>query len=486
MEKTDSIKKNYAYNTIYQILSFLIQFVTTPYVSRILGSSGIGVYSYTNSIVSYFMIFAALGTAGYGQREIARHRDDKEDTSRIFWEIELLSVFTTGISVVIWSIWIIISSRYTIYYAVLTLSIISVAFDISWLYAGLEKFGLIVRKNAIVKIVGLLLIFTFVNVRSELLLYVGIMSATGLLGNVSMWTYLPKNIQKISIKRLHPFKLHLKQTFIYFIPTIATSIYSMLDKTMIGAITKSESQNGFYEQATKIVSMAESLLFSLNNVMYARQSYLFSVGKTDEIKDKINKSFEYLTAVSVCFMFGITAGAANFVPWFFGKGYEPVIKLLCMMSPLPLVISISNILGNQVLSPSGQRARSTRGIVAGTLTNVVLNSIMIPWYGAYGAVIASIAAELVISLIYVHMSKDYISWKQIWNIIWKKIAAGIVMALLIGLIGINSHGSVIITLIQLLTGTVIYMGVLIGLKDKFGSYIISEIKKRGKNGKAKP
>ena len=51
---------------------------------------GTGIQSYTNSVVQYFAIAAALGTASYGQREIARSRDDKEALGRLFWEIELL------------------------------------------------------------------------------------------------------------------------------------------------------------------------------------------------------------------------------------------------------------------------------------------------------------------------------------------------------------------------------------------------------------
>ena len=85
---------------------------------------------------------------------------------------------------------------------------------------------------------------------------------------------------------------------------------------MIGAIIKSEELNGYYEQATKIIRMIESLLFSLNTVMVSRQSYLFAEGRTEEIKDKINKSFEFIFALAVPIMFGIWGAARNFVPWF--------------------------------------------------------------------------------------------------------------------------------------------------------------------------
>lgn len=472
----ESIKKNYIYNTLYQILTLITPLITAPYISRVLGSNGVGIYSFTNSIVTYFTLFAALGTVSYGQREIAMHRDNPEESSRLFWEIEILSLATTGCATVAWFIWIIISTQYTAYYAVLTMSVLAVAFDISWYFGGFEKFKYIVIRNTLVKLAGIALLFLFVREKTDTLLYVGIMAATGLLGNISMWTYLPKMLTKVDIHSLHPFKVHLKQTFAYFIPTIATSVYTVLDKTMIGAITKSESQNGYYEQATKIIRMVESLLFSLNTVMTSRQSYLFAEGKNDEIKDKINKSFEYLFALAIACMFGVIGIARNFVPWFFGNGYEPVIGLLYLMSPLPFIICISNILGNQYLTPSGQRARSSKGIIAGALTNFILNSAFIPYFGADGATVASVAAELVISIIYVHMSKGYVSWKQLGSVAWKKIIAGIVMLAVVWTIEVNHIGSIFVTVFQVIVGACVYGMLLLLMKDKFASEVLVMIK----------
>lgn len=477
-EKTESIKKNYLYNTLYKVLTMIIPLITAPYISRVIGSEGVGIYSYTNSNVTYFILFAALGTTSYGEREIAMHRDNPQEASKLFWEIELLSLATTGVATAAWLIWTILSKQYTVYYLVLTLSVIAVAFDISWYFAGYEKFKYIAIRNTLVKVAGTILLFVFVRAKSDTLLYVGILAATGLLGNISMWTYLPKLLSKIDFHDLHPFRKHLKQTFAYFIPAIATSVYTVLDKTMIGAITNSKSQNGYYEQATKIITMIESLLFSLNTVMSARQAYLFSTGKTDEIKDKINTSFEFLFALGIPFMFGVAGIAKNFVPWFFGKGFDPVIKILWVMSPLPLVITVSNILGSQYLTPSGQRVRSSKGIIAGAVTNLVLNSVMIPKYGAVGATVASVIAESVISIIYMHMSKGYAAWSQLFHIASKKFIAGIIMFAVVILIGGNASGSILISILQIVIGALVYGIVLVIMKDNFAKNAINMVRGR--------
>lgn len=476
----ESIKKNYIYNTAYQILTLITPLITAPYISRVLGSDGVGIYSFTNSIVTYFTLFAALGTAAYGEREIAMHRDDPEKSSRLFWEIEILSIVTTSIATLAWSVWIVISTRYTAYYGVLTMSVVAVAFDISWYFSGFEKFKFIVIRNTVVKLAGILLLFLFVKTKNDTLIYVAIMAATGLLGNISMWTYLPRFLTKVNFRSLHPFRKHLKQTFAYFVPTIATSVYTVLDKTMIGVITGSESQNGYYEQATKIIRMIESLIFSLNTVMYARQSYLFAEKRFDEIKRKIDQSFEYLFALAIPLMFGLMAVAKNFVPWFFGSHYNPVVNILVLMSPLPLVICISNILGNQYLSPSGQRLRSTKGIVAGAVTNFVLNSIFIPHFGAAGATVASVFAEAVISIIYVHMSRNVVKWSQIIRIASKKLLAGFIMFIAVYAIGKNYNGSIIITVIQVVAGIGVYGILLLLMKDKAAGLVLGILKQKVK------
>ena len=138
MEKQASIKKNYIYNLAYQILTLIVPLITAPYASRIFEADGIGIQSFTNSIVAYFTLFAAMGTASYGQREIAMNRDSRQKISKLFWEIEFTSIISSGIAILVWILMTALSTTYTMYYLVLTFNIVAVAFDISWFFSGLE------------------------------------------------------------------------------------------------------------------------------------------------------------------------------------------------------------------------------------------------------------------------------------------------------------------------------------------------------------
>ena len=211
---TTTIKKNFALSSAYQILILAVPFVTSPYISRVLGAEGIGIYSFTSSIVGYFVLFATLGTMSYGAREISRARDDRKLLSRFFWEIELLVVCTTTVCLILWGIWVLIAPEYNLIYLILSIQLFGVIADISWFFTGLEQFKYIVFRNSIVKIVGIILLFLFIRERDDLALYIFLMTIINVLGALSMWIYIPKMVDRIDWRTLN-IKPHFKETLIF-------------------------------------------------------------------------------------------------------------------------------------------------------------------------------------------------------------------------------------------------------------------------------
>ncbi len=466
--KNVSVKKNIILSTFYQILTLIIPFLTAPYISRVIGATGVGIYSYTSSIQTYFSMFAALGTVTYGAREIARNRDDEYKRSKLFWEIELLTVITTMLCLIIWIILIGFSGVYKIYYIILTMNLFNTMFDISWFYSGLEQFKYTVTQNAVFKVLGVVLLFMFVKDSSDLFLYITLMSLTTLLGTMSMWLYLPKFLKRVKIKELKILH-HFKETLVYFVPTIATSIYTVLDKTLIGVITGDQRENGFYEQATKIINMTKAITFSsLNAVLGARISYLFAEKKFEEIHKRIDTSMNYIFFMGFGIMFGLIGVADRFVPAFFGGGYEEVTGLIKILSPLVIIIGISNCLGSQYYNPAGLRSKSARFIIIGSCVNLILNLILIPRFWSYGASVATIIAELIISILYLKYCDGFLTLKKIFKFAWKKLISALIMLVFVCLLSnLKINKNSIIVIIQVICGVLIYAISLIVLKDEF-------------------
>lgn len=478
-EKEPSIKLNFILNTLYEILCIITPLITAPYASRVLGASNIGIYSYTNSIVMYFSLFAVMGTATYGKREIARTRADKQLNTKIFWEIEILSIFTSIIALIGWGIFVYFSSEYKLYYLILTLELFSKMFDISWFYRGLEQFKYTVTRNTVVRLLALICLFCFVKKETDLWIYFLFHAGFNFLGNLSMWISLPKFIVKTSIKDFRYLE-HLKQTFVYFIPTIATSIYTVLDKTLIGIITKDPNQNGYYEQATKLVNIVKTLCFSsLNAVLGARTSFLFEQNKIDEIKKKIFTSINYILHMSIPCCLGLIAIANIFVPVFYGPGYNNVILILQLLSPVLIINGISNCLGNLYYIPAGYRNKSALYLIIGSLINLILNIILIPHFSTIGAVIGTLIAEIIISTLYLINCNNFLSFPTVFINSIKPLISSIIMFVSIWIIGrfIHISNTILLLIIQISAGMLIYIFSLLLLKDKFVIMMYNKFKK---------
>ena len=469
-----SIAKNYIYNLIYQMLTIVLPLITTPYLSRVLGAENIGIYGYTLSIVTYFVLFGTLGIAMYGQREIAYVQNDKTKQSKTFWEIVITRFITLAIASVTFYITFCIRGQYTTYYTILLLELLANALDISWYYQGIEDFGKTVVRNLVVKILSLVCIFVFVKTQADLWKYMLIYVLANALGNATMWLYLPKMLQKISLKTLE-FKKHIKPVLSLFVPQIATQIYVVLDKTMIGNITNNMSDVGFYEQAQKIVKTAMLVVTALGTVMNSRIANAFAENKKEDVKKYLMQAFNIVWMLGIPTMFGIMAVSSKLVPWFYGEGYEPVIQLLIATSPILLALGLNNVTGIQYLIQTKQQKNFTISVTIGAIINVIFNLILINLIGTVGAAISSVIAEFtVLGVHFIYMRKD-IKILEVLKLSIKYLISGIIMYIVVANIVKLMPSSILNTLIQSALGVIIYFAILLLMNDKFLKDIINQV-----------
>ena len=461
-----NLKKNYIYRVLYEVLMIISPFISAPYISRVLGAAGVGDYNFSYSILTYFLLVGALGTSSYGAREISRARNDKSAISKLFWEIELLTVATCGVALIGWIGVILFSSKYRLFYIALTPFIFGVMLDISWFFSGLERVGTIVLRNTIVRVSFIILVFVLVKKPEDVIIYTLINSFASLLSNLSMWFLLPKMLVKVDIKELK-FRHHFRETLVYFIPAIATSIYTVLDKTLIGLITDNSYQSGYYAQAEKVIRIVKSVVFtSVNAVMGVRMSYLFAEKRLEEVRIRLARSMNFIYLLSFGGLFGVSAIAPRFVPVFFGEGYDPVIPLLYLMAPLIIIVGTANCLGGQYFIPSGQRKRTARVLIMCACINLCLNLIMIPKYGAAGATVATVLSESFTMVVYVKISAGYMTFKKLGLFAYKRVFAGVLMFGLIRLLDrLPVSSGMVLLLMEVVCGAAFYGAVLLLMKD---------------------
>ncbi|MBQ8683110.1 MAG: flippase [Clostridia bacterium] len=459
-----NIKRNYIYNVSFQIFSLLTPLITTPYVSRVLGADGVGTYSYIHSIATYFALFAALGLSSYGLREVSRVRDNPRRASRLFYELTIIRLVTTLLSFLAYFVFVVATGSDLKLYLATSFVILTVGADCTWFFQAMENFKSLVIRNFLVKFISIACIFLFVRTADDLIVYTVIQTGSIFLSNLVLFPQLKKWLVRVSWRRLR-FARHLKETLVYFVPTIATSVYTVLDRTMIGVITQDMTENGFYEQAHKIVNILMTVITSLNVVVGVRTSYLFGQNKEEEIRGHIRDTFRFMYMISFPMCAGLIACADLFAPEFFGVEYTAVAPMLKLFAPLLFIIGTSNVLGTLYLTPSGQRARSNRAIIAGACTNLVLNLLLIPRFGGIGAVVASVLAELVISGLYLRFSHAFISAWQLLGMALRYAAFAGVMFIPTYLVGQVLPDRATTILVQIGAGAVAYALLLILCRD---------------------
>ena len=473
-----SVTKNYIYNLFYQILVLLLPLITTPYISRVLGAENIGIYSYTISISAYFILFGSLGIALYGQRQIAYEQKDKKKYSLTFWEIVLLRIITMSISLIVFYFTFAIGNNdYNIYYKILMLEIIGNCLDISWFFQGMEEFKKTVIRNTIIKLISIISIFILVKTEADLPIYFGIYVLSILIGNISLYLYLPKFLSKIQIKELKIFR-HLKPTLGLFVPQIAIQVYTVLDRTMIGTIIADKSEVGFYEQSQKIIKLLLTVITSLGTVMLPRIASNFVSGEKDKINEYMKKSFNMVFLLAFPMMFGIISVSKAFVPIFFGQGYDKVAILMSIISPIILLIGLSNVTGTQYLLPTKRQKEYTISVVIGAITNFIMNACLIWKFGAIGASIGTVMAEFMVTTIQAYFVRKDFNFKEILKLSRNYIISSIVMFIVCIIIREKVTNNLVSIVAQLIIGIITYEISLIILKDAFVYDVIKRMKKK--------
>lgn len=477
MSNKKTVTKNYIYNLIYQILVLILPLITAPYVSRVLGAENIGIYSYTISIATYFILFGSLGVALYGQRQIAYEQKKGKKLSKTFWEIVILRFVTMAISMIIFYFTFVNGEQYQVYYKILLLELLANCFDISWFFQGLEEFKKTVTRNIIVKLISVISIFTFVKNSNDLGIYFWIYVLSTLIGNLSLWAYLPKYLKKIKARQLNIVQ-HIKPTIGLFIPQIAIQVYTVLDKTMIGAIISDKSEVGYYEQSQKIIKMLLTVITSLGTVMLPRIANTFASGEKEKVTNYMKKSFNMVFLLSFPMIFGVVAVSKAFVPVFFGQGYDKVAILMSIISPILLLIGLSNVTGTQYLLPTRRQKEYTFSVVCGSIINFIMNACLIGKFGAIGASIGTVIAELTVTLIQMYFVRKDFNLKKVFKIAKNYLISSIVMFIVCVFIGRYINNNLVSTIVQVIIGGLTYGICLLIMRDKFVFEMLNRVKNR--------
>lgn len=476
MAKTPGIKKNFIYSISYQILNIILPLITAPYVTRVLGAKGLGVYSKSQALAQYFLLFAMLGVNNYGNRAIARVRDNREELSRTFFEIYSFQFLTAIISTgIYWIYSLYLPSDNRLIYMMQVFYVMSGILDVNWCCFGMEKFRLTTIRSMTVRIITAIAVFTLVNSRDDLWMYTFIISFGHIISTVVIWPFIRRHIDYIK-PSWKGIRRHIKPNLVLFWPVIAVSLYNIMDKLMLGWFSEDE-EVAFYTYAERIVTIPTTLILALDNVIMPRMSNLFaSEGKSEKIKYLMDNVMMFAMFMSAAMGFGLAGVADVFAPWFYGSAFTRCGYFIILLSPVIIIKAWAGALRTQFIIPTGRDKIYVVSLTSGAIVNLILNALLIPRMNGVGAIIGTLAAEFTVCFIQFFCCRKEIDIK---NYLINGIAFCIIGAIMLIAVEALSHISsqaVVTMAVQVSCGAVVYilLGCLYMIKVRKNPTLVNE------------
>lgn len=466
MAQKKSLSKGGFYYLIYNVLNLAFPFINGIYVSRVLLPESIGTVAAAQNLAQYFATLAFLGIPTYGLREIAKTRNNETERSIIFSELYIINFISTIFFLGAYAVLILSVPIYRDelpLYLIVGLSIALNAFNISWLYEGMEEFKFISIRNLIFKAAVFGLLILLVHDENDVLIYT-LIAVVGVAGNyIVNMAYAPRYV-KFTTRNLN-LRRHMKSIFYLVAVNLAIELYSLMDVTMMNFWCSRDSI-AFYKYGHQIEKMLLQVVNTFTIVLIPRISFYYKEKKLDEFNRLISKALKLIIIVSIPMIVGICFTADFLMIALYGGQYIRSAYILKLFSSLLLISPIGYLLGSRVLLVTGHENLMLVSVGIGALVNLIGNVILIPQYAELGATIASIISEIVVMIVYVNLGKKHFKLSGIPQTIGRTIAAAAIMGVFLVACSKLPLNPWIVVLIQIMGAVALYFLLLIGFREK--------------------
>lgn len=427
--------------------------ITVPIVSKAIGPQGIGTYNYTNSIAQYFILAAGLGVGLYGNREISLAWNRKENVSKVFWEIFTFKAVLTIISTILYLI-LVTFFQNRVYFYIQAFAVISVFFDISWFFMGIEDFKKTSLASLITQVIAFILIVNFVKDSSDTMNYIIIQTVNILLPQMIVWFFLKPYIdfEKVSISQ--SFK-HIFGSFAFFIPQVAILLYTNLNKTIIGVFL-GEKSVGYYSNAMMLNFVFITIITTLDTVLLPHMSGLFAKNNVKKIVETMVSTIHLQLFFSIPIMFGMLTVYDKLIPWFFGTKFLIINDIVPIFSVLVVINPLGTAISRQYLLPIGKTKEYNVSVLTGALINIAGNLLLLPHIGLNGVVISFVLAEFFVTFVRTRSFLKVTSFKFDLRKIIIYFFTGLFMCVLTRWITRGMSASIGTNVLQAIVAVVIY------------------------------
>ncbi|MGM9874081.1 MAG: oligosaccharide flippase family protein [Bacilli bacterium] len=498
----ENIRINVIVNIIRTIVLTLLSFITFPWVCRYLGDEMVGVYTWINTFIGYFLILAKVGIPNLALRECVKVRDDKEKLSNVAQLFVIIQMCTTIISFILMSITVLmvpaLKENYTLIF-LLSLNFLTGAFSFEWLFIALEKQFYMAIRSIITLSLSAILVVTFVTSPSDIYIYALL---TTLYTAITTIVNLINAKKYISFKKTMPYnlKMFIRPMINLTVISFVISLYNQIDTFTLGFIDESKKEVASYSVGVKGIDIIISIMTSLSTVFVPRSAYYY------EKEDK--RFFFNLTrySMNICLFIVVPAiitmsilsqDITSLISGNFSSdinsSYGSAKYVLIILSIMMLTYSLSDMIYGQILLPMKKEKHYLYALLCGSGLNLILSLIfgifVFKNNPAIGIAIATLISELCVFTYLAIYSWKYIK-KALFNMNTLKI---LIAGILITVASLLLYHPVELLLNNFITSTsliyllrliiivavdaIIYIGTLLILKEDL---IYSFIRKKPK------
>lgn len=466
-----SIKKNAIYSLINTGSSLIFPLISFQYASRVLFAENIGKVNYSNSIVTYFTLFAALGIATYAVREGARIRDDRLALQNLASELFSINMVSTLISYIALILLAFFNDALHPYKYLLLIQGTVMFFNtlgVNWINTIYEDYAYITVRNVLMQIISFILMILFVHESRDYYLYALILVASSVGANIMNFFHTRSNYCKCQLIFKKGLLKHLKPICLIFAMSLSISIYVNVDITMLG-IFEGDRSVGIYTASAKIYSMIKTILTAALTVTIPRFSYYLGEKKEKEYLNLAKNVSAFLLVFAIPVTVGLILLSKDVLWIYAGNDFLSGSMALRLLS-IAIVISVfANMVTNAILIPLKKELLVWIATVLSALTNIILNLFFIPNYGMNGAAITTIISEtltLLTEILYLYWKK-YLKSKYFFDLLPSLVKCCISSIGIVGVcIAANSiERFEIRIIIQVFASVIIYFLILLLLKE---------------------
>lgn len=447
-----SVKRNFTYSSILTLSSYIFPLLTFPYVSRVLGVSGIGIANFIDSIIEYAILISMMGISIVGIREVASCKMQKAKLSEVYSNLLILNAISTAIAITIVSVAMFTVPSLQPYKLLLAVGLCKLFMNLfmtEWLFIGLEDFAYITKRALIVKFLYVLSIFAFVRNQSDIIVYYSLSVSSVVINALINLRYARKFV-KLSFRKIN-IRPYMSVFFTNGIYKLVCSLYLSINITWLGFV-RDTVQVGYYTTATKLYTIIIALFTAFTNVMLPHLSALLSEGNKEEFWKKIRLSVEALLFFSFPVMTYSIVFGDKMLHILVGDGFENSYLPFRMIMPLVLIIGLSQIFVLQILLPMKKDNKVLRNTVLGALTAIITNLILAKPLGAIGTATTWICSECVVMFASYLTIRNYTSFQ----IPYKRIGTYMVayLPLMVVLVVIHYYCVALIEILQLILAAI--------------------------------